>query len=301
MMVAVDVGVGAWEAAQAAVRPAAEDVVAVVAVVGREVVVAEDVVARTLKEADSLRTLGMVSLAALAEFLPTVCVRPRMVHVVALDDHARQRFVLRVDGRVVVHSPAVLVHAPPAADVAALDHHVVRAFAQHDAVNPRRPQRQAAEDDVGGPDLDALVGLVRGVDRGRGGTRAVRVEDVPGGRARLVHDRASCRSCRPPARFGRWETSRSRWRPSTRPTAHRRPAPDGLRTSCRFAVGRCCRGIRRCACRTTRGVLPATLARRPHDSVRGRAYLPRRRPVSSTDRCSRTCRRREASPTEACR
>ena len=108
------------------------------------------------------------------------------MHAVALDDHARERPGLRVNGRVVVDAPAVLVHAAPAADVAPLDDDVVGALAQHDPVNLRRPERQAAEDDIRGLDLHALVDLVRGVDRGRGGTRAVRVENIPLRRARLV-------------------------------------------------------------------------------------------------------------------
>ena len=94
---------------------------------------------------------------------------------------------LRINGRVVVHSPAVLVHAAPAADVAPLDDDVVCARAEEDAVNLRRPERQAAEDDMRGLDLDAVVHRAGGVNRGRARTPSVGVEDIPLGVARLVH------------------------------------------------------------------------------------------------------------------
>lgn len=179
----MDIGVGARESTQASVRAGAEDVVGEVSFVRRELVVAEDVVARAVPEADSLRAPGMVALTAFAELLPTVRIGARVVHAGALDDDTREGAGLGVNRRVVVDSPAVLLDAAPATDVTALDDDVVRAWAEHDTVNPGRPERQAAEDDMGGIDLHAVIDLAGGVDRGRTGTRAMREENIPLGRA----------------------------------------------------------------------------------------------------------------------
>src|SRR5207247_11214349 len=115
--------------------------------------VAENWVAAPIRYRDDLRAGRMSAVPAIRRIA-------RIVHLVALNHHALQAEVraTRADCRVHVDAEgAVLARAArtaPAADVIPLDHDVVRARLEFDAVGAATLEGEAAQDDVRRGDLD---------------------------------------------------------------------------------------------------------------------------------------------------
>ena len=122
-VVTVDVAVGAWETAEAAVVSGAHPIVKVMVLVGPALVVANYVIAFGLPEDHRLRSRGV---GGLTVFLgPTVGVPGGVVQFAALNNHGAQVPLVAEDAGLIVLAPALLALASPLADVAVFDDDVV--------------------------------------------------------------------------------------------------------------------------------------------------------------------------------
>ena len=169
--VAVDVRIAVGAAFKAVVGTAANGVVEAVGIGADNFVVADDVVARGISEADGLGTCRVAC-------VPVVGAAAWVFDAVALNDEVTRPTVCG-DGAVVVAFVAKCfwaAYAPPKGDAAVFDDDVMTAIGNANAVDGCVFEFETTDDDVVGVYGDVVVGLVAHVEGGAGfGWRGVEV------------------------------------------------------------------------------------------------------------------------------